>query len=224
VVALDEKIRRYAGLSDYIFVINKTFQKIYESEGIRNPIYITQGCDRDAHRIVPTRNPKWFSDVAFIGRPHRDHRIQLLQLIDQHYHLKVWGGDWQDWGLTCLKTKIYPKEFARICYAAKIFLGSDYNHDLECYFTIRTWYALGCGAFLLTNYLPGMETVFTKAVHLEWYNSPEECLDLIDYYLKHENQREKIARNGYEFVHASHTYDVVMDEIISRIEADRMSE
>ena len=213
-----EKILRHARLADYLFVINKTYPDKYLSLGIKNPVYITQGCDRDEHRIIPTHNPKWSSDVAFIGRPHRDHRIQLLKMIDEHYDLKVWGGEWQRYQLTCLKKRIYPKEFAKICYAAKIFLGCDYDVNLECYFTIRTWYALGCGGFLLTNYLPGMETVFTKGVHLEWYKSPQECLDLIDFYLKHERERKKIAHNGYAFAHAKRTYDTVMDEMITRIE------
>ncbi|MFX0200141.1 MAG: glycosyltransferase [Candidatus Hodarchaeota archaeon] len=215
-----EEVLRHARLVDYLFVINRTYPGRYESLGVKNALYVTQGCDRDEHRIVPTQNPKWASEVAFIGRPHSDHRIKLLQLIHQHYDLKVWGGEWQDYGLTCLKKRIYPKEFAKICYAAKIFLGSDYDPKLECYFTVRTWYALGCGGFLLTNYLAGMETIFTKGVHLEWYHSPEECLDLIGYYLKHESQRKKIAMDGYEFVHSRRTYDVVMDEIISRIEND----
>lgn len=215
-----EQVLRHARLVDYLFVINKTYRAKYKSLGVKNPVFITQGCDRDDHRITPTKSRKWASDVAFIGRPHSDYRIKLLQLINQHYNLKVWGGEWQDFDLTCLKKRIYPKEFAKICYAAHIFLGCDYNHELECYFTIRTWYALGCGGFLLTNYLPGMETTFTKGVNLEWYHSHEECLDLIEYYLKHESQRRKIAMAGYEFAHSHRTYDVVMDEMISRIEND----
>jgi len=215
-----EKILQYARMVDTMFIINKTYPKKYKSLGVKNPVFIIQGCDRDAHRITPTKNPKWKSDVAFIGRPHSNHRIELLQLINLNYDLKVWGGEWRDYNLSCIKNKIYPKEFAKICYSALIFLGCDYDYELECYITIRTWYALGCGGFLLTNYLPGIETVFTKGVHLEWYKSNEECLDLIDYYLKHERQRKKIAQNGYQFVHSKRTYDVVMDEIISHFEND----
>jgi GT2 family glycosyltransferase len=215
-----EEVLRYARLVDYLFVINKSYLDKYTSLGVKNAFYITQGCDRDAHRVIPTQNPKWASDVAFIGRPHRDHRIKLLQMIDRRCNLKVWGGEWHAYNLICLKQRIYPKEFAKICFAAKIFLGCDYDYDLEGYFTIRTWYALGCGGFLVTNYLPGMETIFKKGIHLEWYHNPEECLDLIDYYLKHESERKKIARCGYEYAHSTRTYDIVMDELITRIEND----
>ena len=77
---------------------------------------------------------------------------------------------------------------------------------------------MGCGGFLITRYILGMDTIFTKGVHLVWFHSKEECLDLIDYYLKHDEQRKKIARRGYQFVHSNRTYDVVIDEIISHFE------
>jgi spore maturation protein CgeB len=215
-----EDVLRHARQVDYLFVNNKTYPVEYKNLGVAYPIFITHGCDRDEHRILATRNPKWFSEVAFIGRPHSEHRIKLLQLIAAHYQLKVWGARWEPFGLACAKKSIYPKEFAKICYAAKIFLGCDYDPKLECYITVRTWYALGCGAFLLTNHLPGMESFFSKGIHLDWYQSPEECLDMIDYYLKHEDQRKRIARAGYELAHSQRTYDVMMDEMITRIEND----
>jgi len=220
-VPLDEKLARYARLVDYLFITNKSQLDELKLRGVKNPIFCMQGCDRDEHSIITTKNRKWASEVAFIGRPSTDYRIELLYSINKHYHLKAWGAEWQDFGLTCLRKRVYPKEFAKICYASKIILGCDYRHDLLCSTSNRTWVTLGCGGFLLTNYSPGFETIFTKGVHLEWYNSQEECLDLIDYYLRHENKRRKIAQSGYQFAHSHRTYDVVMDEIISRIENDR---
>jgi len=221
-VPLDEKLIRYARLVDYLFITNKSQLDELKLRGVKNPIFCMQGCDRDEHRIMPTKNRKWASEVAFIGRPSNDYRIKLLQLINQHYHLKVWGSSWQNFDLTCLKNHVYPKDFAKICYASKIILGCDYRHDMICGTSNRTWISLGCGGFLLTNYSPGLESIFTKGVHLEWYRSQEECLDLIDYYLRHQNKRRKIAQNGYQFAHSHRTYDVVMDEIISRIENNRV--
>jgi spore maturation protein CgeB len=220
-VPLDEKLVRYARLVDYLFITNKSQLDELKSLGIKNPIFCMQGCDRDEHSIITTKNRNWASEVAFIGRPSTDYRIELLHSINQQYHLKAWGAEWQDFGLTCLKTHVYPKEFARICYATKIILGCDVREDIECHTSNRTWITLGCGGFLLTSYSSGFETIFTRGVHLEWYHSQEECLDLIEYYLRHENKRKKIAQSGYQFAHSHRTYDVVMDEIISRIENDR---
>ena len=182
-----------------------------------------QGCDRDAHRIIATRNKKWAAEVAFVGRPHQENRVTMLQAINQKFDLKTWGARWQEYDLTCLKTRIYPAEYAKICYATKISLGCDQSFELEGYFSNRTWITLGCGGFLLTNYTPGLEDIFTKGKHLEWYHDEAECLELIAYYLKHEQRRKQIAQNGYEFAHTHRTYDVVMDEIISHIENNHNS-
>ena len=65
--------------------------------------------------------------------------------------------------------------------------------------------------------------MFEKGRHLEWYQDPAECLEMIEYYLQHPDERRAIAAAGYEYVHANRTYDVVMDEIISRIESDQKS-
>ncbi len=216
----DEKLLRYGRLVDYLFITNNSQLAELQSLGVKNPIFCMQGCDTDYHRILPTKKRKWASDVAFIGRPLKGNHINLLQAVNQRFHLKVWGGRWKDYGLTCFKAHIYPKEYARICYATKIVLGCDQFYEMEGYFSNRTWITMGFGGFLLTNYSPGLESIFTKGVHLEWYHSQEECLDLIDYYLRHENKRRKIAQSGYEYVHKNRTWDVVIEEIISRIEND----
>ena len=219
-VPLDDKLVQYARLTDYLFITNTGQLAELKSLGVKNPIFCMQGCDRNENRIIPTKKSKWASEVAFIGRPSIDYRIELLQAINERYNLKVWGAEWQKFSLACLKKNVYPEEFAKICYASKIILGCDVRENIECHTSNRTWITLGCGGFLLTRYIKGMETIFTKGVHLEWFYSQEECLDMIGYYLKYEEQRKKIARSGYQFVHANRTYDVVLDEIISRIEND----
>ena len=55
------------------------------------------------------------------------------------------------------------------------------------------------------------------------HHSTQECLDMIDYYLRHPEKRRMIAAGGYEYVHTTRTYDIVMDEIITRIESERIS-
>ena len=220
-IPLNKKLVHYAKKVDYLFITNNHQLADLYSMGVANPVFCMQGCDRSEHRIIPTKKSKWFSDVTFVGKASNENRINLIRAVDDQFYFKSWGGRWEKHGLTCLKNRIYPKEYAMICYASKIVLGCDYYSHLEKYFSNRTWITMGCGGFLLTNYVPGLETIFKKGVHLEWYNSHQECLDLIDYYLKNEEKRKKIAQNGYEFVHSTRTYDTTMNEIISYIENDK---
>jgi spore maturation protein CgeB len=42
-----------------------------------------------------------------------------------------------------------------------------------------------------------MEDDFENKKHLCWFHTIEEGLELIDYYLKHDEEREKIAWEGW---------------------------
>jgi len=216
-----ERLIRWGRLVDYVFINNKSQHEALKALGIRNPVFSMEACDRDDHRMIATNRKKWASDVAFIGKPVKENRIELLQAVEQHFDLKIWGGRWEDVGLRCHKKRIYPKEYGKICYASKIILGCDQSHEMDSYFSNRTWITLGFGGFLLTNYVPGLESILTKGEHLDWYHSIQECLDLIDCYLNHEHQRQRIAQSGCEYVHQHHTWDTVINGIISRIEHDR---
>ena len=216
-----ERLVRYGRITDYVFLNNKSQHAELKSLGVKNPVFSMEACDPDENRPVPTRRRRWASDVAFIGKPVQENRIELMRAVAQRFNLKIWGGRWEAFGLTCRKKSVYPREYGKICYASKIMLGCDQSYEMDSYFSNRTWLTLGSGGFLLTNYVPGLEKILTKGRHLEWYHSIEECLDLIDYYLQHESERRNIARAGCEYVHAHHTWDGVIDKIISRIEHDR---
>ena len=218
---LQEKMVQYARLVDYLFITNKTQIEELRSLGIRNPVFCWQGCDPDEHRIIPTRKPKWSSQVAFIGRPSPAHRVDLLKAVHRQFELKAWGARWSEFGFKCPKVNVYPKHYARICYAADVILGCDASFEMDYNTSNRTWITLGCGGFLLTNYQHGLEDIFEKGRHLEWYRDTAECLEMIEYYLQHPEKRKAIAAAGYEFAHTHRTYDIVMDEIITRIESDR---
>ncbi len=64
----------------------------------------------------------------------------------------------------------------------------------------RIWDVLSCGGFLITNYQPEIDLYFKDGVHLVTYHSYEELLEKVRYYLDHEDERVKIARNGFNEV------------------------
>lgn len=56
-------------------------------------------------------------------------------------------------------------------------------------------------------YVPGEDFVY--------YKSKNDLLSKIDYYLKHDDGRISIARNGFERTAANHTYKHRVEEILS---------
>lgn len=78
----------------------------------------------------------------------------------------------------------------------------------------RIWDVLGCGGFLLTNYQCEIPENLEIGKHLVAYESIEEACELIDYFLRHDDEREEIARQGYEYVKANHTVIHRVNEMI----------
>jgi len=134
----------------------------------------------------------------------------LKPLVDSQKDLKVWGKWWNYIDRAYLLPNsfyggILPAEEVPYVYASsKIALGIQQVATSKTYVSSRTFEALGCGAFHITQYSQGVENYFKKGVHLEWSKSPEETLSLVDFYLKHDDIREKIAINGQREVDEKH--------------------
>ncbi|MCR5509889.1 MAG: glycosyltransferase [Lachnospiraceae bacterium] len=81
----------------------------------------------------------------------------------------------------------------------------------------RIWDVLGCGGFLLTNAQAEIPESLIPGRHLAVYETVDEACELVRYYLTHEDERARIAAEGYEFVTANHTIPARVASMISLI-------
>ena len=174
--------------------------------------YLAEAHDPTIHYPLAEVSPDFVSEVAFIGKVSRDDplhakRSALLPPIAERFDTRLYGKGWQEIGLSAARDEIYPDQYREICRSAGIVLGCDWRHDCTGYFSNRTWFTLGCRGFLLTNYVPGLEEVFANHGHLVWYESTEECVELVDHYRKRPEERARVAAAGHELVLAHRTYD-----------------
>ncbi|MCR5419609.1 MAG: glycosyltransferase, partial [Lachnospiraceae bacterium] len=89
---------------------------------------------------------------------------------------------------------------------------------IETGLPLRCFDILGCGGFLMTNYQQELEDMFTIGEDLEAYSSLEELIDKCDYYLSHEEERRRIAINGYENVIKNHSHFCRLKEMMGLIQ------
>ena len=80
---------------------------------------------------------------------------------------------------------------------------------------LRCMDIMGAGGFLLTNYQADMLEHFVPDEDFVYYESEEDMLRKIEYYLTHEEERARIAANGYEKVRENHSFELVWDQMIS---------
>lgn len=69
---------------------------------------------------------------------------------------------------------------------------------LRNYFSNRLVNTLASQAFHLVYHVDGVEEMFENKKDLVFYHNEKEQLELIEYYLKHDDERREIAKNGYE--------------------------
>ena len=82
---------------------------------------------------------------------------------------------------------------------------------------LRAFDIMGSGGFLLSNYQSDFLDMFKPGEDFVYYESKEDMLDKIGYYLAHEEERKAIARNGHEKVAAAHTYRHRVREMLDGI-------
>lgn len=104
-------------------------------------------------------------------------------------------------------------EMPKIFHASKINLNITMR-AIESGLSLRVWDVLGCGGFLLTNYQAEIPEYFEIGKDLEVYESTEDLIQKVDYYLHHDAERMEIALHGYEKTARYHTYEIRLAEMI----------
>ena len=65
--------------------------------------------------------------------------------------------------------------------------------------------------------------MFEDGVHMKYFDSVDEFFDLADWYLKHKQEREKIADTGMEWVHEQFNSSKIAEYILELIETGTYS-
>lgn len=65
---------------------------------------------------------------------------------------------------------------------------------------------LGSGGFLLSNFQADFLDYFVPGKDFVYFESKEDLLRKVDYYLSHDEERQDIAKNGHDKIAAAHTY------------------
>jgi spore maturation protein CgeB len=82
---------------------------------------------------------------------------------------------------------------------------------------MRLFEATGVGALLVTDWKVNLHEMFEPGREVVAYRNPEECVELVQYYLEHDEEREAIARAGQERTLREHTYYHRMQELVEII-------
>lgn len=156
----------------------------------------------------------------FLGRKVATmQRTEFIDAISKEHIMKVYSpGD-----LSMIPTAIHMGTVDYNTDMNKVFRLSKINLNItlpsiHTGIPLRAMDIMGAGGFLLTNYQADFMESFVPNEDFVYFTSMDEALALIDYYLEHEEERQRIAENGRRKVAEQHSYLVHLKEIFSIVE------
>lgn len=143
-------------------------------------------------------------------------RLRLLTAVSQRHTLDLFTLD-PSFTLPNLRnhgTADYYSEMPLVFKKSRINLNISLR-SIKSGVPLRAFDIMGSGGFLLSNYQEDFLENFTPGVDFVYYESEEDLLQKIAYYLTHEAERAAIAKNGHDQVAAAHTYRHRVHEMLS---------
>ena len=147
-------------------------------------------------------------DVIFVGSKnyHQEwpYRPKLINWLEKTYSkdFTLYGKD----GVGVVRGKDLNEVYA----STKIVVGDTLcpNFDYPDYWSDRIYETLGRGGFMIHPYIPGLEREFTDKENIVFYryNDFRQLESLIEYYLDHDDERERIRLAGHQLVKNNYTY------------------
>lgn len=174
------------------------FLQAYRDAGDVRCAFIPFTSDPELHMKYPQED-QWKTDLSFLGAAkhskidHDPDRYEIAKRLSEMPNAKVFAcfGRPKTQGLDCFK----------VISSAKIGISLNVANDVYLYHSDRFINIPACGAFELAKRVPGYELMFEDGKHLRYFDSVEECFELANWYLKHEDEREKIAKVGMRHAH-----------------------
>lgn len=138
----------------------------------------------------------------------RNERLILLGILSKRYDLRLYS---REDNAILKNAKFmgscgYLQEMPRVFKASKINLNITLKM-LQSGIPLRALDIIGSGGFLLSNYQPELAEFFENGSEVVMYESIEDAVSKADFYLKHPEERQKIAANAHAKAATYFTYE-----------------
>lgn len=142
-------------------------------------------------------------------------RIDLLTAVAEKFNLNLYTFPGSDIipNAKFMGPVGYNTEMPLVFRDSKINLNISLR-SIKSGIPLRCMDIMACGGFLLTNYQADFFRHFEAGVDYDYYESKEDMLDKIAYYLDHDSERRRIARSGMEKVRENHSCEKFLKDMM----------
>jgi hypothetical protein len=172
---------------DFIFSAQKNFVPFFGPK----TAWLPYACNDAVYRNLGL--PKIY-DVGVVGNMDAKvypNRVKLVDELSKRFKVGVFSG-------------VFGPEACKVYCQSKIVFNNSHGGELN----MRIFEAMGTGSMLMADRLSpetGLYDLFEDKKHLVIYDGSGDLIEKVSYYLEHADERESIARSGYEEVCANHT-------------------
>ncbi|QGQ44708.1 protein CgeB [Metabacillus sediminilitoris] len=230
-------MNRTEGLSGYydiVFTIDSAALEFYKNKGHKHAHHLPLAAAPEVFRPKQVE-AKYRSDICLVGYPYPD-RVKYIQLLLQNTAYKIQVvGKWKNPlfrfqnnpKLKILEGWVEPAIAANYYNGAKIVLNTHRPFNLRHNqnrlgiegksINNRTFDVAACGAFQLIEFKEDLPNHFIEDEEIVSFESYQELVKKIDYYMQFEEERQRIANNARNRALEEHTFEHRIEKMIDII-------
>lgn len=213
---------------DFIFTLFKPHFDYFQS--INKPCFLTQaGFDPRILNFIEDKKSIELSFIGGIGGFHKK-REKILKKLIKKTPIQIWGYGYKsnnklkNWLKTIKNFGVYNKvykgqawgiEMFSILHHSKITFNSHGDIADGHAVNMRMFEATGVGTLLITEYTKNIKHFFEPDKEIICYKNKEEAIEKINYYLKHNKERKKIAKAGQLKTHQKFSHEKIVEDYIT---------
>lgn len=190
---------------DYVFFASQKMHDEFASK-LHVPLGVAQQCVDDSAMVYEEGHDKQY-ELLFVGNSRHVFRPILKDLIPTEHKLTVYGRHWENFPVQDYVVSDYMdnSKVGQAYHDAKILLNDHWDDMRENgIISNRIFDALAVGAFIISDDIPEIHELFGDNVVT--YHGREDLKEKIDYYLKHEEERDAKAKAGQKIALNGHTF------------------
>ena len=198
------RVCREIGLnSDYAFTCCEDTRKKYEAAGVK-AVLAYFGFSPDYYEIEIFDNTDteiYGCEVLILGTCYLHNipnRVQIAQtIINEGIDLKIFGNGWENSGIDkrYLGGMLTPPKISKAIYGARIVINDFYMKG-DKYINLRFFEVLGMGRLCMCYRQEGVSSFFPDKKMVVYWDTLDDLVKQIKFYLANDKAREEIALAG----------------------------
>ena len=158
-------------------------------------------------------------DLTFIGGfgKHFIKSNALIEKLLRKFDFNIWGYSDKHNSSSIIDQNLngvlYGKEMYQVLAQSKIIFNRHADFAESYANNMRLYQGTGMGSLLITDSKDNLSDIFQVGKEVVDYSSVDECVEKIDYYYNHEEERESIAKNGQKRCIEDHSWYNRMEEL-----------